>query len=172
MEIASGNMAILMSGTSGTSGTSGMSGRVKLQWASDLAAFIAKSYGGPVVEVGAGRFPGVASEIAARGVQVLLTDREEGCIGGLRIEKDDIFSPRPELYRGASLLYSIRPPFEMQLAIGLLAERIGADVLIRPLLDEIAELPGFSRRLLNRGHARFFLYSRSCNDCEPSGAAP
>jgi uncharacterized UPF0146 family protein len=64
-----------------------------------------------------------------------------------------------ELYRGASLIYSIRPPLEMQLAMGQLAAKIGADVLIRPLMDEVAELPGFCRRLVNRGQARFYLYS-------------
>ncbi len=63
-----------------------------------------------------------------------------------------------DLYRGASLLYSIRPPLEMQLAMGRAAARVGADVLIRPLGDEVAELPGFSRRLVNAGEARFYLF--------------
>jgi uncharacterized protein len=88
---------------------------------------------------------------------VVLTDKEERLIGGLRVEKDDIFSPRLELYLGASLLYSIRPPLEMQLAMGLLAAKIGADVLVRPLMDEVTELSGFARRLVNSGDARFYL---------------
>ena len=75
------------------------------------------------------------------------------------MEKDDIFSPRLELYRGASLLYSIRPPLEMQLAMGLLALKLGADVLVRPLMDEVTELQGFARRLVNSGEARFYLFS-------------
>ena len=100
----------------------------------------------------------MALGLQARGLNVVLTDKEERLLGGLRVEKDDIFSPCQELYRGASLLYSIRPPLEMQLAMGLLASLIGADVLVRPLMDEVAELPGFARRLVNRGEARFYLF--------------
>lgn len=130
-----------------------------LTGADDLVEFIAEKYQGRVVEVGAGYVPEVALGLLARGLDVVLTDKEERLLGSLRVEKDDIFSPRLELYRKASLIYSIRPPLEMQLAMGLLASQIGADVLVRPLMDEVAEMPGFSRRLVNRGEARFYLFS-------------
>lgn len=129
-----------------------------LQWARDLADFIARNYAKRVTEVGAGHYVDVAQELSARGLLVVLTDREERHLGGLKIEKDDIFSPRLELYKDSSLIYSIRPPLEMQLAMGAVAARIGADVLVRPLMDEVADLPGFSRRLVNFGEARFYLY--------------
>jgi uncharacterized UPF0146 family protein len=130
-----------------------------LRGADDLAEFIAENYRGRVVEVGVGYFPEVALGLQARGLDVVLTDKEERFLGSLRVEKDDIFSPRLELYRGASLLYSIRPPLELQLAMGQLASLIGADVLVRPLMDEVGELQGFSRRLVNVGEARFWLFS-------------
>jgi len=130
-----------------------------LRGADDLAHFIAENYSGRVVEVGAGYAAEVALALQARGLDVVLTDKEERLLGSLRVEKDDIFSPRMELYWGASLLYSIRPPLELQLAMGLLAAKIGADVLVRPLMDEVAQLPGFARRLVNRGEARFYLFS-------------
>jgi uncharacterized protein len=130
-----------------------------LRGADDLAQFIAENYKGRVVEVGAGYFADVALGLQARGLDVVLTDKEERHLGGLWVEKDDIFSPRLELYRGASLLYSIRPPLEMQLAMGLLAAKIDADVLVRPLMDEVAQLQGFIRRLVNSGEARFYLFS-------------
>ena len=130
-----------------------------LRGADDLAEFIAENYRGRVVEVGVGYFADVALGLQARGLDVVLTDKEERLLGGLRVEKDDIFSPRLELYRGASLLYSIRPPLELQLAMGLLASKVGAEVLVRPLMDEVAELPAFARRLVNRGEARFYLFS-------------
>jgi len=131
-----------------------------LRGADDLAEFIAENYRGRVVEVGVGYFADVALGLQARGLDVVLTDKEERFLGSLRVEKDDIFSPRLELYRGASLLYSIRPPLELQLAMGLLAAKLGADVLVRPLMEEVTELQGFSRRLVNRGEARFYLFSR------------
>lgn len=89
---------------------------------------------------------------------VVATDKEEHSLEGLAVTKDDIFSPRMEIYEGASLLYSIRPPTEIQIAMGRLAAEIGADVLIRPLNDEIAELRGFCRNLINSGDARFYIF--------------
>jgi hypothetical protein len=130
-----------------------------LRGADDLARFIASNYPGRVVEIGAGFVPEVAQALQTWGLDVVLTDKEERHLSGLRVQKDDIFSPCQELYQGASLLYSIRPPLEMQLAMGLLAARIGADILIRPLQDEVAELPGYARRLVNSGEARFYLFS-------------
>ena len=130
-----------------------------LRGADDLAQFIARNYTGRVVEVGAGYALEVALGLKARGLDVVLTDKEERLLGSLRGEKDDKFSPLLELYHGASLLYSIRPPLEMQLAMGQLALKLGADILIRPLQDEVAQLPGFTRRLVNSGEARFYLFS-------------
>jgi uncharacterized UPF0146 family protein len=122
----------------------------------ELADFIRDNYSGKVVEVGVGLRPEVAE--LCRPLRLLATDREARALGDIRVEKDDIFSPRLEIYQGASLIFSIRPPLEMQQAIGELARKVNCDVLIRPLEDEIADLPGFSRSLINAGWARFYLY--------------
>jgi uncharacterized UPF0146 family protein len=124
--------------------------------ARELAGFIRDNYSGKVVEVGVGLRPEVAE--LCRPLQLLATDKGSRTLGGVRIVKDDIFSPALEIYSGASLIYSIRPPIEVQQAMGELAEKVGCDMLIRPLGDEIADLPGFSRILINRGWARFYLY--------------
>jgi hypothetical protein len=136
-----------------------------LRGAEDLAEFIGQNYSGRIVEVGAGHMPAVALRLLARGREVVLTDREERLLGSVRIEEDDIFAPRMELYQGASLIYSIRPPLELQIAMGEVAARVGADILIRPLQDEVAELPGFARRLVNAGEARFYLFRAKATDC-------
>ena len=130
------------------------------QEAWDLAEFIARNYSGRVVEVGVGYFPPVARRLLELGLDVLLTDREERFLEGMRVKKDDIFSPRQEIYQGASLIYSIRPPLEMQIALGELATGVGADIIVRPLQDELAELAGFGRRLVNYGQARFYLFRK------------
>ena len=129
-----------------------------LEGASEIAEFILKNYSGNVVEVGAGFVDDVASRLKT--LDVIATDTSSYRLGSMIIEKDDIFSPRMGLYTGASLLYSIRPPLEVQLAMGMLALKIGADVLIRPLGDEVADLPGFTRSLLNIGVARFYVFKR------------
>ena len=136
-----------------------------LRGAEDLAEFIGQNYKGRIVEVGAGCVLEVARLLSARGLEVVLTDKEEWQLGSLRIEKDDIFAPRMELYQGASLIYSIRPPLELQIAMGDVAARVGADILVRPLQDEVAELPGFARRLVNAGEARFYLFRANGTDC-------
>ncbi len=130
-----------------------------IRGASDIAEFILKNYSGKVVEVGAGFVGDVAVRLG--GLNIIATDTTSRSLDGLRIQKDDIFSPRIEIYEDASLLYSIRPPMEMQFAIGNLALEVGADVLIRPLGDEIADLPGFTRSLINVGDARFYLFKPS-----------
>lgn len=124
----------------------------------DLAGFIAKNYPGRVVEVGVGYLPHVARMLVDLGLDVILTDKEERLLEGMRVERDDIFFPRREIYQGAGLIYSIRPPLEMQIALGELAAAVGADVIVRPLQDEVADLPGFRRRLVNSGDARFYLF--------------
>lgn len=124
----------------------------------DLAGFIAKNYPGRVVEVGVGYLPHVARMLVDLGLDVILTDKEERLLEGMRVERDDIFFPRREIYQGAGLIYSIRPPQEMQIALGELAAAVGADVIVRPLQDEVADLPGFRRRLVNSGDARFYLF--------------
>ncbi len=131
-----------------------------LRGTEEIADFIIRNYSGRVVEIGAGHRADVALRLMWRSdLEVIVTDKKERILSCLHVEKDDIFSPCLDLYQGTSLLYSIRPPLELQLATGALARKLGAaDVLIRPLADEIAELPGFSRSLLNVGEARFYLF--------------
>lgn len=125
-----------------------------MRGAQELAEFILSHYRGKIIEIGIGHSGDVARLIP----DLIATDICPVNIDGVATVCDDIFNPTEELYRGASLLYSIRPPLEVQIAMGDLALRIGADVLIRPLEDEIADLEGFSRELICRGEARFYLY--------------
>jgi len=114
-----------------------------------------------VVEVGVGHLPHIARMLMDLGLDVILTDREERLLQGMRVIGDDIFAPKREIYQGAILIYSIRPPLEMQLALSKLAAEVGADVIVRPLQDEVADLPGFGRMLVNSGEAKFYLFRKS-----------
>ena len=147
-----------------------------LRGSKDLADFILKNYSGKVVEVGVGHMPDVALHLiqvrpsSSRGatlsahssklLEVVITDLDAGDLRGMRVLEDDIFNPRMEIYREASLLYSIRPPLEIQIAMGDVAMKVGADVIIRPLGAEVAELKGFGRRLVNQGDATFYYFRR------------
>jgi uncharacterized UPF0146 family protein len=127
-----------------------------LRGSRDLAEFILMNYSGKVVEVGSGSMLDVALKLHS--LEIVATDSRERLIGGMKVERDDIFSPRKKIYKGASLIYSIRPPIELQIAMGELALEIGADLLIRPLEDEVVDLHGFSKNLMNVGEARFYLF--------------
>jgi uncharacterized protein len=132
-----------------------------LRGSGDLAEFIRCNYKGKVVEIGAGFLADVASVLKTSDLKMLdlvATDRENRDLEGIPVLADDIFSPCREIYEGASLLYSLRPPLEVQVAMGELAREIEADVLVRPLGNEVAELKGFSRTLVNTGDARFYLF--------------
>ncbi len=129
----------------------------------DLARFILARYSGKVVEVGVGSVPEVALLLAPH-MEVLATDKTARTFGDIAVVDDDVFSPNPDLYRDASLLYSIRPPLEMQIAMGELAQKVGADVIVRPLADEVAQILGFSRTLVNEGEARFYLFTSSSRE--------
>ncbi len=130
----------------------------KVRGGADLARFILARYSGKVVEVGVGCVPEVALLLAPH-IEVLATEKTGRSVGDLFVVEDDIFSPNLDLYQEASLIYSIRPPLEMQIAMGKLAQEIGADVIVRPLADEVARIPGFSRTLVNEGEARFYLFT-------------
>ncbi len=127
-----------------------------LRGSEDLAEFIRCHYKGKVVEVGAGFVADVASRLKA--LDLVVTDLEKRELEGISVQADDIFSPRIEIYEGASLIYSLRPPQEVQIAMGEVARKVGADVLVRPLGDEVAQLKGFSRTLVNSGDAVFYMF--------------
>jgi uncharacterized protein len=129
-----------------------------IRGAKEISEFISRNYSGKVVEVGAGFISDVANGL--KSLDLVVTDLEERSLGKIAVVKDDAFSPKMEIYKGASLIYSIRPPLELQVAIGEIALEVGADVLVRPLWDEVVELPGFSRSLVNLGGAGIYLYKK------------
>ncbi|HIH44241.1 MAG TPA: hypothetical protein HA257_03930 [Candidatus Methanoperedenaceae archaeon] len=128
----------------------------------DIAQFICGRYGGKkVVEIGVGRLHEIARMISGC-VDLTVTDIEPvGQGSGLRFVQDDVFQPDMDIYMNAGLIYSIRPPIEMQGAMGAIAERVGSDMVIRPLGTE--DVLGHGR-LVNFGKARFYFYDVSQQD--------
>ena len=62
----------------------------------------------------------------------------------------------------ASLVYSIRPPTDMQGSIATVAKEVGADLLIRPFSSERTDLRKYFRnfKCINHNSAVFFLYTQ------------
>ncbi len=125
----------------------------------DLAEYILKNYKDKVVEVGVGSRPEVALLLKDR-MDVAVTDINGYGYTGIGFFIDDIFNPDMRIYKNATLIYSIRPPIDIQEAIAQIAKEVGADLLIRPFGNERADLRKIYKNyiLLNYKRSRFYLY--------------
>ncbi|AFC99282.1 Uncharacterized protein conserved in archaea [Methanocella conradii HZ254] len=135
-----------------------------------IAAFIKGSYplGSRIVEVGVGQHPEVA-HLLQNDFDVICTDITESGPEGVRYVKDDIFKPDMALYKGASLIYSIRPPVDIQDAMASVAKKVGASLLIRPFSSERADLKKYFRsfKVINYQGAAFYVYNDGYRPCYP-----
>ena len=125
----------------------------------DIAEYILKNYSNKVVEIGVGSLPQVAVLLKDK-LDVVVTDVNEQEYLDIRFYKDDIFTPDIGIYKNASLIYSIRPPIDLQEAMAKTAKEVGADLLIRPFGNENADLSRHFKNhaLVNYKKARFYLY--------------
>ena len=114
-----------------------------------LVNWIKQNYGDAkkIIEIGVGHRIDVAERIseALPHAEILVTDKDESWVrsrkpGRIRAVKDDALIPNLNIYRGASLLYSLNPPGEIIPALEKLANRVGADLLLVPISDEQHEL--------------------------------
>lgn len=96
----------------------------------DFAEYILKNYSNStVVEVGIGSDFKVFNELKkktdVRAIDINPSSEE--------VLRDDILNPDLEIYSGAGLIYSIRPPPELVPYIEKIAQKAGADLIVRPL---------------------------------------
>ena len=127
----------------------------------DLVKFIKENYFGKVVEIGIGLHYNVAIKLS-KYFKVIVTDiididQIDERMRGIYV-KDDISNPHLPIYTGASLVYSIRPPIEIQTDILNLANKIRSDLLIKPLGSEVAN--DIRLKLKNFGRASFYIKKR------------
>jgi uncharacterized UPF0146 family protein len=101
-----------------------------------IGSYIARHYADPV-EVGIGDNSAAACHIRDAGIPVRCTDiREIRQPDGVVFSRDDIFAPSIHFYRGADVLYAIRPAEEMIPPMLALARRIGCDLIVYHLGSE------------------------------------
>src|SRR5664280_1900787 len=102
----------------------------------DFSEYIIANYKNAslIVEVGVGGFPLVALTLQEHlNIDIIITDIKPYHD---MVVVDNITKPDLNIYRGASLIYSIRPPEELQNHIKRVAEVVGADLIIKPLSTE------------------------------------
>jgi len=122
----------------------------------DLASYIIRECNphDKVVEVGVGRFFKVAEYLQKHSIiDLTLTDIKPShpCI-----LEDDITNPNLEIYKGASLIYSIRPPLELHEHLIKVAGKVQAKLLIRPLSTEHPSIDDM--KLVNYKRSFFYEY--------------
>ncbi len=125
----------------------------------DFSEYIIANYknASRIVEVGVGGFPLVGLILQEHlNMDIIMTDIKP--YHDLVI-LDDITNPDLNIYRDASLIYSIRPPEELQQHIKVVAEAVGADLIIKPLSTEYIQVDR-SMKLINYKKAIFF---KKCN---------
>jgi len=94
-----------------------------------------------VIEIGVGHYLKVAKALKDYGINVVVVDIKRDVIErakreGLNGQLDDIFNPKLEIYKYADLIYSIRPPRELQYQLLKLSKKYRVPLLIRPLSGE------------------------------------
>jgi uncharacterized UPF0146 family protein len=94
-----------------------------------------------IAEVGIGFKFDIAKELS-KYFNLIVVDINEKAVEkanllGLNAYKDDLFNPNIYLYRNVDLIYSIRPPRDLQPYILDLSKEINANLIIRPLSNEM-----------------------------------
>jgi uncharacterized UPF0146 family protein len=121
----------------------------------DLSDYIIANYknASRIVEVGVGGFPLIALTLQEHlNMDIIMTDIKP-CHD--QVVVDDITHPDLNLYKGASLIYSIRPPEELQQHIKMVAESVGADLILKPISTEFIK-PDNDMKLVNYRKAIFY----------------
>jgi len=106
-----------------------------------------------IVEVGIGPNKRVFNILSEKGMNVAATDVEPS--KGVYV--DDITQPREEIYSGAELIYSIRPPPELHFYLKNIAHKVEADLIIKPMATD----PISGGTLVGHKGTRFYLFNKS-----------
>ena len=108
-----------------------------------------------IAEIAVGKFDRISKMLESKeNITLIKTDispNDESVI------KDDITNPNLELYEGVDLIYSIRPPSELQPYLVELAKRINAELIIKPLTGEDLNTPRAKMQLKNHNKASFYI---------------
>jgi len=127
-----------------------------------IARYIAENYPSAtkIVEVGVGKVPDVAIELQRLlpACEVVVTDVVEPpeLSGRVKFVRDDITEPNLNVYEGATLIYAIHSPPELQPHLLEIAREVDADLLIKPLAGESMPLRG--GRLINYQGVAFYAF--------------
>ena len=124
----------------------------------DFAEYILNEIGDNevrIAEVAVGKFDKIAEILSSKeNITLIKTDilpKDSTVI------KDDITNPNMDLYKDVEIIYSIRPPSELQPYLVRLAEKTDAQLIIKPLTNEDLNTPRVKMKLKNYKRASFYI---------------
>ncbi len=126
----------------------------------DFAQYIIHNYADAdkIIEVGSGKFLKVASILQENlKTTILMTDINPY---SNEVIQDDICNPDLKIYKGSSLIYSVRPQPEIQQCIVKVAHMVGADIIIKPFSTEFVN----SERMKLKNFKKATFYINKFND--------
>ena len=111
-----------------------------------------------IVEIGAGKFQTISKNLSENeNIDIVMTDIDPA---NENIIKDDVFNPNMSIYNGADILFSIRPPAELQEAIMKIRDNANATLIIKPLFNEDLNMKTKKMKLKNYNRASFYIYEK------------
>lgn len=123
----------------------------------DFAEYILEEAGEDnvkIAEIAVGKFDKIANLLSSKDnitlIKTDITPKDSTVI------KDDITKPDINLYRDADIIYSIRPPSELQPYIVRLAVEVDSQLIIKPLTNEDLNTGKVKMKLKNFKKASFY----------------
>ena len=111
-----------------------------------------------IVEIGAGKFQTISKNLSENeNIDIIMTDIDPA---NENIIRDDVFNPNMNIYRDADILFSIRPPAELQEAIMKIRDDVNATLIIKPLFNEDLNMKTKKMKLKNYNRASFYIYEK------------
>ena len=111
-----------------------------------------------IVEIGVGRFQSISNRLQENeNIEVIMTDINPS---NENVVKDDIFNPSMSLYENTDILFSIRPPAEIQKAIMDLRDELNCTLIIKPLFNEDLNIELKKMKLKNNIALKIEKYSK------------
>ena len=108
-----------------------------------------------IAEIGVGKFDQIADRLSQREnitlIKIDINPKDNTVI------KDDITNPNLDLYENVDIIYSIRPPSELQPHLVNLAQKMDSQLIIKPLTNEDLNTPRVKMKLKNFKRASFYV---------------
>jgi len=108
-----------------------------------------------VIEIAIGKFFSVADYLKNYNPSIIDFTATDINPDNPNIVFDDVTNPDMNIYNGADIIYSIRPPQELQPYIASVVAKTGAILIIKPLFNEDLNI-NFPMKLVNYKKAVFY----------------